>query len=192
MALTPEYFKSLLAALGPDRDAAGDRYETLRRRLLIFFAARNAGPAEDLADEVLDRASRRLSDGVAPQSSIESYLLGIARNVAREEWKRPRAAAVDWAQLAAEPAAAETDPRTGCLEECLRELAPKSRDWVERFYAHQGAEKIRVRQTLAAELEIDSNALRVRLHRIRAKLASCVMECLRRNENAGKTIYERE
>ena len=56
------------------------------------------------------------------------------------------------------------------LEECLRELAPKSRDWVERFYAHQGAEKIRVRQTLAAELEIDSNALRVRLHRIRDRI----------------------
>jgi DNA-directed RNA polymerase specialized sigma24 family protein len=145
-----------------------------------------------LADETLDRASRRLSDGVAPQASIESYLLGIARNVAREEWKRPRAAVVDWAQLASEPPGEEGDPRTGCLEACLGELTPKSRDWVERFYAHQGAEKIRVRQALAAELSIDTNALRVRLHRIRAKLATCVTECLRGNETAGKTTYERE
>jgi DNA-directed RNA polymerase specialized sigma24 family protein len=190
MALTPESFDCLLGALGPEREAAGERYEVLRRRLLIFFAARGAAPAEELADEALDRAARRVAEGVALEPSIESYVLGIARNVVREQWKRPRAIEVDWARMAAEAPSVE-DPRAVCLDECLRGLAPQSRQWVERFYSHQGGEKIRARESLAADLGIDANALRVRLHRIRTKLAECVTACLRRNETGGKAIYER-
>lgn len=190
MALTPENFNCLLGALGPERDSAGERYESLRRRLLIFFAARGAAPADVLADEALDRTARRVAEGVMPSPSIESFVLGIARNLVREQWKQPRAMEVDWARMAA-PSSVMEDPRAECLDECLRSLAPQSRQWVERFYSHQGAEKIRAREALAAEIGIDANALRVRLHRVRAKLAQCVSACLRRNESSEKVIYER-
>jgi DNA-directed RNA polymerase specialized sigma24 family protein len=195
MALTREGLESLLAILGPEREAAGERYEAIRRRLLIFFAARHCVPAEDFADEVLDRTARRVSEGVSIQPSIESFVLGVARNVVREQWKKPGSAVgdVDWNRVAARPPE-EENADLACLEDCLGELAPQSRKWIERFYSEEGSEKIRLRQRLAEELGIDANALRVRMHRIRAKLEACVRACRGQgsNDSAKGAISERE
>jgi DNA-directed RNA polymerase specialized sigma24 family protein len=192
MALTRDGLESLLALLGPEREAAGERYEAIRRRLLIFFAARHCAPAEDFADETLDRTARRVAEGVTIQPSIESFVLGVARNVVREQWKKSGASPaamvgdVDWSRVAARDAsnALEENPDLVCLEDCLGELAPQSRSWIERFYSEEGSAKIRLRQRLADELGIDANALRVRMHRIRAKLEACMRACRgRRNGN---------
>ncbi len=166
-----------MEALG---ESPGERYEELRRRLLIFFAANRHAGGEEAADETLDRVARRLAEGVSV-GSVESFVLGVARNVVREGWKKPRAAEVDWNRV---PAAAEVEvhPAAGCLEECLGKMAPASRRWVERFYTGNGGAKIRERAALAAELGIDGNALRVRMHRVRAKLEACVRGCMGGNE----------
>jgi DNA-directed RNA polymerase specialized sigma24 family protein len=183
MAIDRSSFDGLLAALDPDRTAAGERYERLRRRLLMFFAARRVPMGEVCADETLDRAARRLAEGVAVEPTVESYVLGIARNVAREEWKKPRAAEVDWNRVPAVDRAA--DERGDCLERCLAELAPQARGWIGRFYEGRGADRIRRRQGLAEELGIDTNALRVRMHRIRAKLEECLRGCLGNESGRG-------
>lgn len=177
MAVTAEQFERFLSVLGPDRNDAGQRYEGLRRRLLVFFAARGSGPAEEWADETLDRAAQRVAEGVEIAVTMESYVLGIARNVIREQWKKPVAREVDWARVAS-PAAGEADGRLDCLDRCLETLAPQSREWVETFYAGKGGTRIRNRQALAERLGIDGNALRVRMHRIRAGLLVCMQACL--------------
>jgi DNA-directed RNA polymerase specialized sigma24 family protein len=172
-----------LAALGPE---AGEHYEQLRRRLLIFFGAQRHAEAEQAADETLDRVARRLAEGM-PVLSIESYVLGIARNVVREGWKKRKPVEVDWQRMAApEPAAPQL--ALDCLERCLERLAPASRRWVERFYTGEGGEKIRARAALAAELGIDTNALRVRMHRVRGKLEACVRACLAGNETDAEAM----
>jgi DNA-directed RNA polymerase specialized sigma24 family protein len=181
--LTPETFERFLAALG---EAPGERYEALRRRLLIYFAANRCGVAEEAADETMDRVARRMAEGVEV-GSVESFVLGVARNVVREGWRRPKAAEVDWNRIpAAAPEAAH--PAAECLEECLGQMAPASRRWVERFYSGDGGAKIRARAALAAELGIDGNALRVRMHRVRGKLERCVRECLSGNEMRREVI----
>ena len=203
MALTRDGLDSLLAILGSDREAAGERYEAIRRRLLIFFAARHCAPAEDFADETLDRTARRVAEGVTIEPSVESFVLGIARNVVREQWKKKAGSPasmvgdVDWSRVAArdETGPGNENPDLVCLEDCLGELAPQSRNWIERFYSEEGSAKIRLRQRLAEELGIDANALRVRMHRIRAKLEACVRECRRNrggNDSAKGAISERE
>jgi DNA-directed RNA polymerase specialized sigma24 family protein len=159
---------------------SGERYEQLRRRLLVYFGAQRHAGAEEAADETLDRAARRLAEGVEV-TSVESFVLGIARNVVREGWKRPRVVEVDWRRMASPEAGAE-EPALDCLDRCLERLAPASRSWVERFYAGEGGVKIRARAALAAELGIDANALRVRMHRVRGKLEACVRACLAGNE----------
>jgi DNA-directed RNA polymerase specialized sigma24 family protein len=181
MAIDRSSFDGFLAALDPDRTAAGERYERLRRRLLMFFAARRVAMGEVCADETLDRAARRLAEGVAVEPTVESYVLGIARNVAREQWKRPQFAEVEWARMAA-PEPVVEDGRGACLESCLDGLAPQARGWIGRFYESRGAERIRNRAVLAEELGIDGNALRVRMCRIRGKLEECVRACLGGNE----------
>lgn len=199
MALTPAWLEGLLAAFDPaDRERAGHRYELVRRKLLIFFAARRcSGPAEDFADETLDRAARRIAEGVDLDPSPESFILGVARNVLREQWKKVVVMRTpeDWDRVAAPQPEQQPDEdgAAACLEQCLAKLAPQSRQWIERFYEHSsGGEKIASRKRLAAELGIDTNALRVRMHRIRAVLEKCIRACLAGNETAKGAIPERD
>ena len=84
-----------------------------------------------------------------------------------------------------------TDHRHDCLRRCLAQLPPDQRDLVLRYYqgnSHQGGSykgnsgqgerNIRNRQQLAREAGIPMNALRIRVHRVRRKLESCVHACL--------------
>ena len=52
--LTRDAFSRLLAALSPDVEVAGARYEELRRALLRFFEWRGAWDPEARTDETLD------------------------------------------------------------------------------------------------------------------------------------------
>jgi DNA-directed RNA polymerase specialized sigma24 family protein len=190
LALTAAELESLLAVLhAGDRAAAGERYEAIRRRLLVLFAARHTGSVVDtnaLADETLDRVARRLHEGIVLETSVESFVLGVARNVAREKWKGIKEVEI---LPAAHPVAPEPDSpdfellrerdfALECLEKCLGELQPRPRSWVLQFYTGSGGLKIAARKRLAGELGLDLNALRVRLFRIRAKLERCVQDCL--------------
>src|SRR5262245_15146027 len=60
--LRSEQFEALLKRLGPDREAAGIRYEELRHRLLTVFEYRRCHDPEKLADQTLDIVARRLQE----------------------------------------------------------------------------------------------------------------------------------
>jgi DNA-directed RNA polymerase specialized sigma24 family protein len=186
-------FEALLEALGPDREQAGARYEAVRARLLRFYTWRGARAPEELADEAFDRVSRRLAEGeVIRTADVGRYFLGVARNVLREAWDRDRrrgtAEALDDLgplRVAAPAGRADAgDAALLCLDRCLEALAPETRNLVLHYYDLQGAMQTRHRQELAAKLGIGANALRLRLHRLRARLEDCVRECL---EPGGET-----
>ena len=88
--LSPEQFDTLLHRLGPDRDLAGTRYEQLRRRLITLFDYRGCPHPEELADETLDRAARRLEEMGTEfvGSDPARFVYGVAWNVARESFRR--------------------------------------------------------------------------------------------------------
>jgi DNA-directed RNA polymerase specialized sigma24 family protein len=187
LALTSAEFESLLRVLDADRATAGERYESLRRRLLIVFAARHCGgDTGALADDTLDRVARRVHLGVPLETTIEAFVFGVARNVARERLKLPREVEIEPTRLTAAAPPEEPTEAQDCLEECLQELQPRPRDWVIRFYTGSGGAKIEARKRLAAELDIDLNALRVRMFRIRTKLEQCVDGCLSKSNDFGK------
>jgi DNA-directed RNA polymerase specialized sigma24 family protein len=187
LALTSEEFESLLRVLDADRAAAGERYESLRRRLLILFAARHCGgDTAALADDTLDRVARRVHQGIPLETTIEAFVFGVARNVARERLKLPREVEIEPTRLVAVVVPAQDSGAQDCLEECLQELQPRPRDWAIRFYTGSGGAKIAARKRLAAELGIDLNALRVRMFRIRTKLEECVDRCLSKSNDFGK------
>ncbi len=186
--MTPEEFESLLAQLDPDRERAGEIYVTIRRKLVRLFEWRGCAAPEDLADETMNRVARRLAEGIELRSSDPyGYFCGVAhllykeslRRAAREQ--RVLAEGGPWAPAAMdddEP----TDRRLDCLRRCLAQLAPDQRDLVLRYHqgerprgkSPQGEGNIRNRQTLARETGLPMNALRIRVHRIRRKLESCV------------------
>ncbi|HYU32724.1 MAG TPA: sigma-70 family RNA polymerase sigma factor [Thermoanaerobaculia bacterium] len=183
--LTPESLAALLGFLDPDPERAGILYEAIRRRLVRLFEWRGFSNPEDLTDETFNRVARRLLEGVKVGSENPyGYFCGVAQLLCKEMGRRAareRTAIERW--LPDFPVDdSETDERLTCLHNCLAELPEDQRLLVLRY--HQANDHIRSRQSLAKELGLPMNALRIRVHRIRKKLEDCVRDCLR--EGSGR------
>lgn len=180
-SLTPDAFEKLLDALSADREEAGVQYEIIRRKLTRFFEWRKVESADEHADETINRVARRLEEGEVIEN-LNSYLYGVARMVHLEALKQQELVPIDDApqilrQKAPEPT--ESEPRVLCFDHCLDSLPPESRSLIVGYYQEERRAKIELRQELADSLQIPLNALRIRAHRIRAKLEQCITQCMK-------------
>lgn len=182
-SLTPAAFEKLLDALSADREEAGVQYEIVRRKLTRFFEWRRIDPAEEYADETINRVARRLDEGQVIEN-LNSYLYGVARMVYLEAIKEQERVVVSLdeapqtlQQKAPEPA--ESEPRVVCFDHCLDSLPTENRKLIVGYYQEERRAKIELRQELADSLQIPLNALRIRAHRIRVKLEQCITQCLK-------------
>jgi DNA-directed RNA polymerase specialized sigma24 family protein len=181
--LRPEQFDTLLHRLGPDRELAGLRYEQLRRRLVSLFGYRGCAHSEELADETLDRAARRLEEmgNEFVGSDPERFVYGIAWNVARESFRRRSTVPLPegWEGRApVEPPGAEDEERErACLDRCLDRLALSERRVVLGYFEGERGARIRRRSELSRELGVSQNALRLKIHRLTGRLRECVVRC---------------
>jgi DNA-directed RNA polymerase specialized sigma24 family protein len=170
--LTSAAFERLLTALDADRDRAALAYERLRDRLIGLLRWWGALPAEELADETLDRVARKLEEGTEiPDGSLGAYVRGVARMVFHEWTRKPRAerAAVD---VAAAPPEASDETTLSQLDGCLDALAPAERRLLLRYYGE--GRLADVRRDLAGELGLSQTALRIRAHRLRVRLEAAM------------------
>jgi hypothetical protein len=119
-------------------------------------------------------------------------VLGVARNVLREEVARQgreTALRQRWpvdaerALKATEAVAAPSDEarRLACLTDCLHRLGPETRRLVLDYHRGEKRHRIERRRLLAEALGVTSVALRVRMHRVRQTVESCVRGCLQRD-----------
>jgi len=179
-----EHVPLLLARLHADQQRAGVLYEEIRYRLILFFRLNRPQEAEDLADEVLDRVARKLSEGTAIDR-IDFYTVGVARFVLRErqaatqrEQQAQRQIAYLQPQTTREESSSERGPEA--LAKCLNRLPRQDRAMILKYYGADGTVRIRARQKLAEELEISLNALHNRALRLRKQLELCVETRLRK------------
>ena len=172
----PEALNVLLAWLNSDRERAGEQYEQLRRKLMLFFEARHCNPrAEELADRTLDLVARRLQQGVEIYTHVVvHYAYGVARNILRDYCKRVKLQPVTRDPMLVPPPRSAREQQLQCLERCLNELPPESRHLIQTYYQEEKRAKIDQRQRLAQQLGISANALRLRAHQIRLKLEASV------------------
>jgi DNA-directed RNA polymerase specialized sigma24 family protein len=186
--LSSTAFARLLGALDPDPDGAGRRYEELRRALQRFFEWRGAWDPDESVDVTLDRVARRIEAGEDVQS-VTAYARGVARLVLREDQKRVRRRGVPveerHARTTIEPEVLRADDADLCLERCLGELGPGSRELLVRYYEEGGTARIDSRRALADELGIPASAVRSRVQRLRDRLEECVRACLRARARHG-------
>lgn len=170
----------LLGRLDANAERAAQAYEDLRKALHSFFNWRGAWAPDECADETLDRLADKLEHG-SPVDDVRRFARGIARMVLLESFRRPevRAARVEESELRHLPARPELDPEplAECLERCLAELPPESRDLILRYYVDRGRSKILNRRRLADELGTSESALRSRAQRVRDRLESCIRAC---------------
>jgi DNA-directed RNA polymerase specialized sigma24 family protein len=181
-------FHKFLQWLDGGRDSNGERYLEMRRRLVGYFDRKQCGPADDLADETLNRVARRLEEeGSITESAPAQYCYIVAKFVFLEHLRRTRhqitTGEADFDLLAfkseaARPVAQSETAQTllECLEGCLERLFPTDRNLILEYYRGEQGEKIENRRKLAERLALTMNALSIRACRIRDRLEACVMK----------------
>ncbi len=175
-------FDKLLVQLDADRERAGEKYEIIRLKLVRFFEWRGSVFPEDHADEIINRVARRIDEGEEIRD-LKNYFYGVARLLFLETLKEQEkeAAALEQMpplQIISEESD-EQEPRLECIEMCLRNLMAENRELIIQYYRMEKGAKIENRKALAERLGIPLNALRIRAHRIKAKVEECARECLK-------------
>ncbi len=178
-------FVSLLTCLDPDTERAAEKYIALRERLAKLFECRGCNSTLDLADEVFNRVARRLSEGeIIRAADPAAYFYGVARNVLREyqESRERRFISLDeltpYETPLTDPTETELqgqqrqrlDSLMDCLEICLRELPEETRRLLLNYHRYEKRDRINARKEMAERMGITINALKIRVHRIRASL----------------------
>ncbi len=168
-------FDYMLTWLNQDREAAGRRYEEIRRRLIKIFARYECSEAEDLADETLRRVELNVYKVVPDWVNDPAlYFYAVARNVRREYGRRQG--------LPSPPPPPDTEQaerEDDCLERCMKRLLTgDERELVLQYHQGQGRTKIEGRKELARHHGLGLNALRIRIHRLLTRLRPCIVDCL--------------
>lgn len=181
--MTRASLERFLALLDPDPATAALRYQQLRRRLTRLFEWRGARFPEDLTDETISRVARKIDEGVEIRADDPfRYCCGVAHLVFNEvlrERRRERQLLDpgSWAPFQP-PEEAPHDDRMAILQDCLDRLPEDHRHLILDYHEGERRERIEHRRALADGLDIPLNALRIRVHRIRAKLERCVKKRL--------------
>jgi len=183
-------YARLLSFLDADPERAAPKFDEVRRRLLKLFAWRNCAPPEMFARRTIDRVARRITEGNDRHVAEPfQYFYGVAMNVLKEggssssstiEPTTPPADSPDsQAPREVDPAvAAAARQRLTCIESCLGELLPKHRALLLDY--HRSATDGERCDELAEMQGIPLNALRLRVHRLRASVERSVTRCLAR------------
>jgi RNA polymerase sigma factor (sigma-70 family) len=181
-AITKEGFDIFLSRLNQDREQAGQEYERVRSRLILYFQCRDIVQAEDCADEAINRVILKLETGHQIRD-LATYIFGVARLVMLETHRSQLRHQEIGDEHMGSPRPSDEDDELqrhmDCLRRCLQSLPADDRDLITQYYQEQKRAKINLRQELAQRFEIDLNALRVRAYRLRNSLQKCVRKCLR-------------
>jgi DNA-directed RNA polymerase specialized sigma24 family protein len=176
--LDQETFQQLLGFLSSNPDEAGKRYEEIRLRLIKIFTCRGSKVPEELTDQTINRVARKVPE-ISKTYVGNPYLFfyGVARKIFLESVrKRPRPL-----PLPDQEPGEDKELKLDCLDQCMQKLTPRNRELILEYYQGEKGDKILRRRNLAGRLGVESNALRIRAHRIRNNLQKCVFECVEHN-----------
>jgi DNA-directed RNA polymerase specialized sigma24 family protein len=185
--LTPAQFQGLLRRLDGRPERAGEKYETIRWKLVKFFEWSCCLAAEDLADITLNRVARKLATEAI--QDVEAFAWGVAKNIRHEAQKKdlktislqtlPGEATVSdaGAAIAALHHKIQKQKELTCLHHCLQRLSAEDRMLFLAYRVDKG-HYMENRRNLAKQFGLTSGALRVRIIRIREKLEQCLDRCL--------------
>jgi RNA polymerase sigma factor (sigma-70 family) len=185
LAIPPKSFDEILAWLHPDRDQAANIYVQLRHDLTKIFTWNRCADPDGLTDEVFDRVARKVHD-VRPtfEGDPKLYFYGIARNLIKESPKRvKRQVSLEDTDLRAPDTSTDDEMarmREDCLNSCLQDLEPEKKELILSYYARDKQAKIDHRSEMARKLGISVETLRVRVHRLRGTIETCIERCVNR------------
>jgi len=183
-------FELLLERLDNDPVEAAEQYELLRLKLIkcVSWKGCPESQADALADTVLDRVAIKIHKGEQIQN-ITAYACEVLRFVWLEHSRRQKEDTTpgdDFPEIAVQPEIAileDPDVRMNCLRICLNEVVPDKDDRkliVGYYDADESRKNKEQRKDLAAKLGLTMTTLKVKACRIRARLETCINECVSR------------
>lgn len=171
-------FEKLLNWLDSDRDLAGQKYESIRRRLIWVLRSRGCLIPEELADEAIDRVINKIetvADGYHGDPAL--YFYSVSRNLLHEYYRRPQPE--ELSEFTPQPETAERESeRNDCLAVCLQTLTDAQRQLFIGYHQTDQNNHIKQRKLLALSLNISEGNLRRKICRIKNTLQKCVLNCL--------------
>ena len=177
-----QHFTILLTFLAPDDpEEAGRLYLRLHEKLEGYFNSHGVADPVACADEVMDRAARRIAEG-AEVPDIDKFCLGIARYIIKESWRiNTREGEAFLRFLEDNVSFSENDlNRFGLMQTCFDQLPQYDRELLNEYCAvPRGRAKAEHRRELAERLHRTVSALRIRVTRLRRGLDDCVKELSR-------------
>ncbi len=187
-AITSNAFHRLLEWLDEGETSDGQKYLEMRRRLVNYFDRKNCLTPDALADETLNRVTRRLEEeGTIKSETPAKFCYITARFVFLEHLRNnadkkivPLDDRLEQSKAATDDdrqAGEDREKMLGCLDGCTARLEPLNREIITGYYFGEERVKIENRRALAQNLGISINALSIRAFRIRDKLEACVRVC---------------
>lgn len=180
--MSQDDFDRFLRWLDPNRDEANKKYLKNQRRLIRLLRAGGCSEADadGLADETITRVVRKMPE-IADSYTGDPmpYLRTVARYVFLEYLRKLEAMEAA-APLPPPDPWGEKEPRYACMDQCIKNLKPDDQRIALLYYTGEGREKIQGRRQLAEELG-GSNALRIRMFRIRETLRACIDDCMKQS-----------
>jgi len=162
--------------LGPTPEEAAKQYEVIRNRLIAILLKKGCYDPEYLADETINRVTLKLPE--IKETYVGNplwYFISVARHVRLESLKQKEVYYDSVPEPVIQP---EPDFARECLRQCLNLLPAEERDLVLDYHMNNKRAKIDLHRRMAEELGLSTNALRLRIHRIRVGLERCVIACL--------------
>lgn len=180
MDITQEQFDGLLNWLDPAPQTAAETYQNFHQRLVYIFVRWKCLDAEELADETINRVARKVPEIRDTYTGDKfHYFHAVAKWVYRERRNKiidPLPPVIPAPASKSEEDEDEKD--YACLERCMGLQSPVNRELIIEYMTDEKRAKIDRRIELAKRLGITQNALRIRAHRVCAKLKTCVFECM--------------
>lgn len=184
--ITDSPFHILLNRLDADSNAAAEKYEMLRLKIihLLRWRACAESHADELADITLDRVAAKIAAGEIVEN-VTAFACAVARFVSLEHARRNKLDAVG-DDLPETPVAPDldflddTDERMKCLRRCVATtLTDDDKSIVVGYYDTDADEKTKsARKRLADSFGLTVNALKVRACRLRMRLEQCINDCV--------------
>jgi hypothetical protein len=174
-----EKFEKLLNWLSPDMELAGNKYESIRLRLIKFFTLRGASSPDELADVAIDIVTEKIDSILGTYEGDPAlYFHGVGKNILL---KYKNVAQLELPPHLTYQNGSEEDyisERHGCLENCLQKLKTDDRELITAYYQESKSEKIKLRKSLADKKGVSARNLRVYVHRLKEILEKCIRQCI--------------
>jgi DNA-directed RNA polymerase specialized sigma24 family protein len=184
---TADQLEQFLQRLDPDRKLAGEKYEVLRRKLIVYFNAHDCWSPNDLADRAINIVVAKCASQSIQE--VNYFSLGVARHVRQEATREARR----FEEFRADPPDSSGSSRLGsesildrltrqeelnCLRKCAMQLPKPDGNLIIEYYDAGDVSLEARRQKLAETYGLSVEALRTRASRIRKVLLQCWLECM--------------